>query len=287
MTVVSRPPGTENTFTVPENSAAGTSLGSVSASSLTAPVVFEFENASADADLLLNGDEHFEGDASAPVVLIEYISLSCPACATAQPLVEQLLTDNSDDLVVVRRHLPNDTSTGGGFEHSFEAALAAEAAGRQGQFNEMVSELLSRQSEFNNSVTSAEAQAVFESAATNLGLNLTQFNADMADQTLTDRINRDIASASAVNAVATPTFFLNQDASTLTTAVPSTSDIQAAAQSFNQDFDLNRQTGELTVRNASVLDFETNTSFSLDVRAANGSTEAIQVTVNVIDAFTG
>lgn len=286
VTVVSRPPGSENTFTIPENSAAGTSVGTIMPAT-TDPVIFEFEDTSVAADLRLNADDHFDGNPAASVVLVEYISLQCPACAAAQPGVQQLLADNPDDVMVVRRHLPNDVSNGGGFQHSFEAALAAEAAGRQGQFNEMVDSLLSRQSEWTNTATAAEAQAVFESAATALGLNLSQFNSDMADQALTDRINRDIASAAALNASGTPSFFLNQDVSALTSSVPTNNDIQTIVQSLNRDFDLNRQTGEVTVRNASVLDFETNTSFTLDITATNGTTESITATVNVIDAFAG
>ena len=166
VTEILTPPGTENTFGVFENSAVGESVGRVTASVPNAGI-FEIDDTTIDDDLHLLPDDHLEGDPTAPVVLIEYLSLQCPACADAHPEVEQLLQDNPDDLLVVRRHLPGDTSNGGGFEHSFEAAIAAEAAGRQGMFDEMVDQLFSRQSEWTNSVSSADAQMVFDDIALN------------------------------------------------------------------------------------------------------------------------
>ena len=278
------PLGTQNTFRVFENSSTGTAVGNVTAAT-TSPVIFEFADPALASQLRLNQDDHLEGDAAATTVLIEYLSLQCPSCAAAHPDVEQLLVDNPNDVVVVRRHLPLDTSTGGAFEHSFEAALAAEAAGRQGRFDEMVDQLFARQAEWNNSFTSQQAQAVFEDiAVTTLGLNLTQFNADMSDQALTDRINRDIADAAALGATGTPTFFLNGQQ---TAGTPDSAAVQSAVQTLNRSFALDRRTGALTVADSGGMNFEVNPSFSFDVTATNGTTETIPTTVNLIDVFTG
>jgi len=286
LTEIITPLGSENSFRVPENSNAGTSVGQVTPTSVSgSPLIFEFDDPTLASELRLNADDHLEGDAAATVVLVEYLSLQCTACAAAHPAVEQLLADNPSDVVVVRRHLPLHTSTGGPFQHSFDAALAAEAAGRQGMFDEMVDQLFARQSEWNNSFTSQQAQAVFEDIAVNtLGLNLTTFNADMSDQALTDRINRDITDAGVLGATATPTYFLNGQ---LTAGTPTNTDIQNAVQTLNPTFALNRRTGDLTVVDSNDLDFETNPSFVLDINVSNGSTETVQATVNVIDAFNG
>ncbi|MCP4511686.1 MAG: thioredoxin domain-containing protein, partial [Fuerstiella sp.] len=224
---------------------------------------FEIDDATLANELKLNADDHLEGNAAASVVLIEYLSLQCPSCAVAHPDIEQLLMDNPNDVVVVRRHLPLHVSTGGPFQHSIAAALAAEAAGRQGMFDEMVDQLLARQSDWNNSFTSQEAQAVFEDIADNtLGLNLTQFNADMNDQALTDRINRDITDAGTLGVTGTPRYFLNGQ---LTAGTPSNADVQNAVQTLNATFALNRRTGDLTVVDSNDLDFETTPTFMLDV----------------------
>jgi protein-disulfide isomerase/cyclophilin family peptidyl-prolyl cis-trans isomerase len=286
LTEIITPLGSENSFRVPENSNAGTSVGQITPATVSgSPLIFEFDNPTLASELRLNADDHLEGDAAAAVVLVEYLSLQCPSCAAAHPAVEQLLVDNPSDVVVVRRHLPLHTSTGGPFQHSFEAALAAEAAGRQGMFDEMVDQLFARQSEWNNSFTSQQAQAVFDDIAVNtLGLNLLTFNADMSDQLLTDRINRDIADAGVLGATGTPTYFLNGQ---LTTGTPSNTDIQNAVQTLNPTFALNRRTGDLTVVDSNDLDFEANPSFVLDITVSNGSTENVQATVTVIDAFNG
>ncbi|MCA9085261.1 MAG: thioredoxin domain-containing protein [Planctomycetaceae bacterium] len=273
-----------NTFNVFENSTAGTSVGTVTAAVTGSPVIYQFANSSQATQLNLHADDHLEGDLSAPVVVVEYLSLQCPHCADAHPLLEQLLTDNSGDVIVVRRHLPLDTATGGIFEHSFEAALAAEAAGRQGQFDAMVAQLFSRQSEWTNAVTSAAAQAVFEDIAVNtLGLNLTQFNADIADPVLTARINRDISDAAALGVTSTPTFFVN---GTLTAATPTTNNIQTALQAQNPTFNLDRRSGALSVVNSNALDFELTPTFLLNITATGTNTVSVPATINVIDVFT-
>ncbi|MDG1895838.1 MAG: peptidylprolyl isomerase [Fuerstiella sp.] len=286
LTEIIAPLGSENSFRVPENSNAGTSVGQVTPATVSgSPLIFEIDDPTLENELKLKADDHLEGDAAASVVLIEYLSLQCPSCAASHPDIEQLLVDNPNDVVVVRRHLPLDTASGGPFEHSFEAALAAESAGRQGMFDEMVDQLFARQSEWNNSFTSQQAQAVFEDIAVNtLGLNLTVFNANMNDQVLSDRINRDITDAGILGATGTPTYFLNGQ---LTAGTPSNSDIQNAVQTLNLTFSLNRRTGDLTVVDSNDLDFETNPSFVLDVTVSNGTTENVQATVTVIDAFNG
>ena len=147
----------------------------------------------------------------------------------------------------------------------------------------MVDELFARQSEWTNSVTSAEAQAVFEDIAGNtLGLDVAQFNTDMADPVLTDRINRDITDAGALGVTGTPTYFLN---GTLSATTPTNAEVQAAAQAAAGTFSLNRLTGELRVVDDTAMDFETNPTFSLNVSAVNGASEVLPVTVNLIDTF--
>lgn len=248
------------------------------------------EGAAANA-IALKPDDHFEGASDAKVVLIEYLSLQCPHCAQAQPEVQQLLSDFAGDILVVRRHQPIDTANGGPFEHSFEAAIAAEAADRQGAFDAMVDELFSRQAEWTNSVTPAQAQTVFEDIATGLGLNLTQFRNDMSDPDLAARVQHDIDDAATLGVGGTPTFFLDgqliqaPDFTDATQVAQFRTTIDDAINAFNDTFYLNRLTGEITVADSTDLDFETNPSFMLDVRSTNDTTEIINVTINVIDVF--
>ena len=278
-------PNSGNTFSVFENSAKGTAVGTVTAAVTGSPVIYQFANTSQASQLNLNPDDHLQGPLNAPVVVVEYMSLQCPHCAEAQPVLAQLQADNPGNVLIVRRHLPLDSATGGFFDHGFEAALAAEAAGRQGKFDEMMTQLFNRQSEWTNSVTAAQAQAVFEEIAfITLGLNSTQFNADISDPALTARISRDITDAGILGATATPTFYVN---GIRTAQTPTTSDVLAALQTSRPALTLDRRSGALTVFASEALDFETRPTLPVTITATGTDTSSISAVVNLIDVFAG
>ena len=71
------------------------------------------------------------------------------------PIVNQLEDDFVGQLLVVRRHLPlSDVHA-----NAFAAAIAAEAAGRQGKFEEMGDLLFAHQDDW---ATAADPQSLFE-----------------------------------------------------------------------------------------------------------------------------
>jgi hypothetical protein len=195
--------------------------------------------------------------------------------------VEQVKADFPDDLLVVTRHRPAVRAA------SFPAAVAAEAAARQGMFEEYSDRLYDEQSLWRD-LTDAALQEKFDEYATDLGLNLTQFAADMADPALTTRVQRDLDAATALGVPGTPTFYVNG----VQTPNPGSAAgfmpiIEAARDAVDDAFSLNRQTGQIRVRDSAQFDFETNPTFLLDVRSSNLTTEMIDVTIDVIDAFSG
>ena len=143
---------------------------------------------------------------------------------------------------------------------------------------------------FDNQATwgaQADPQTAFESYATSLGLNLTQFRNDMQDPALQNRIDRDEDSAIALGANATPAFYLQGTS----IATPSTLSeyetvIQAAVDAVTDILSLNRSTGALTVRDPSGLSaaaapFE----FTVNVTNAAGQLEAVPVRVTVTSSL--
>ena len=46
---------------------------------------------------------------------------------------------------------------------------------------------------------------------------------------------------------------------------------------------VNRETGELLVADSNALDFESNPTLNFNVRATNGTTELIDVTIDLVD----
>jgi protein-disulfide isomerase len=147
-------------------------------------------------------DDYTVGPENAPVTLIEYLDFECEACGAYFPLIKQLEQDFPDDLKVILRYFPLP-----GHRNGMTAALAAEAAARQGKYSEMHDVLF--QEQVNWGEKSAPTPEVFEGYAEQLGLDMEQFKRDVASQSVTDRVQRDIDSGRKLGNTGTPTFFLN------------------------------------------------------------------------------
>jgi protein-disulfide isomerase len=106
------------------------------------------------------------------------------------------------DLYFVFRHFPTVQT----HPHAIRAAEAAEAAAVQGKFWEMHDMLYERQKSWESSSNPA---AIFEGYASELGLNIDQFKADVASSAINDIINADVQAGQALKITATPTFAIN------------------------------------------------------------------------------
>jgi 2-hydroxychromene-2-carboxylate isomerase len=142
-----------------------------------------------------HGVDHVKGAADAPLVLVEYLDYECPFCLRATGAAREVKEHLGDRLQYVVRHLPLEVHP-----HAELAAVAAEAAARQGLFWEMHERLFAHQDQLERDDLVAHAAAV--------GCDPERFLADLDDDTLYDRIRRDIASAEASGVRGTPTFFV-------------------------------------------------------------------------------
>ncbi|KHL10617.1 thioredoxin-like protein [Mumia flava] len=81
------------------------------------------------------------GNPEAALTITEFGDLECPYCGAAAPVLRELVDTSEDQVRLVWRHFPLYTV------HPFAltAALAAEAAGRQGAFWPMVEKLFKHQ----------------------------------------------------------------------------------------------------------------------------------------------
>ncbi|MEM9660357.1 MAG: thioredoxin domain-containing protein, partial [Planctomycetota bacterium] len=268
-------------FNVSVDSPEGAIVGQLATpAGLSAPLVFEIEDAATPAELRLAADDHISGEATAGVVLIEYLDLQCPACQFVHSIVEELEVLFPDDLLVVRRHLPL-TSV---HQNAFEAALAAEAAGRQGRFEEMVDLLFERQELWDSL---SDPSSAFESYAAELGLDASTFADDLRDPALEQRIQRDVDAAAALGLASTPSFFLNGQEIQATSSVQAFADLIDAELASPQDaFVIDRFTGEIILANSAALDFDNQPSVEFTVLISDGdATQAsVNVTVNLDEA---
>ncbi|MFE5335070.1 Na+/H+ antiporter NhaA [Isoptericola sp. NPDC056573] len=143
--------------------------------------------------------DHAKGDPDAAHTVVEYLDFECPFCARATGMGAELREHFGDRVRYVVRHLPLEDV----HPHAYLAAVAAEAAHRQGKFWEMHDRLFTHQSRL-------EPDDLREHAA-EIGLDLGRFDDDMTDEALHARVRDDAASAAASGARGTPTFFLDGD----------------------------------------------------------------------------
>jgi len=84
--------------------------------------------------------DHVRGNPNARVILVEYADMQCPGCAILAPAMATIYRDYGDEIGLVFRHFPLP-----GMPNSRSAAVAMEAAGRQGKFFEMKDMLFANQ----------------------------------------------------------------------------------------------------------------------------------------------
>jgi len=141
--------------------------------------------------------DHVKGNPDAELTLVEYLDYECPFCARATGSAEEVRAWFGDRLRYVPRHLPLSVHP-----HAERAAVAVEAAARQGRFWEM-HELLFRNQD------RLETQHLVGYAA-ELGLDVDRFVDDLDDVDLLDRVLRDVQSAETSGVRGTPTFFIGE-----------------------------------------------------------------------------
>ena len=270
-----------NDFNVAANAPVDTVVGQVTPTSQVGTTrSYEFVDDTRPADLRLAPDDHFAGDASAPVVLIEYLDIQCPPCAAYHPIVRQMETQFAGNLLVVRRNLPLTSI----HANAFAAAVAAEAANLQGAYEAFIDRVYQNQPSW-ASLSSTAANTAFESYATALGLNLTQFRADVASTATVARVQRDLDAAARLGLNSTPTFFLNGQrvASPPSTASGFSTLIQTALNQASAAFELDRKTGQLRVANSAAINPALNSAFDLNVRVrdTNGANFVVPVHITV------
>jgi hypothetical protein len=118
-------------------------------------------------------DDWTKGPEDAIITLIEYTEFQCPYCAMAYLEFEKLMDMYPEDVRLVYRPYPLISI----HPNSQVAAQAAEAAGLQGKFWEMYSNLFDKQSEW-NSLTIEDFLVWLAAEATALGLDEAQFSED-------------------------------------------------------------------------------------------------------------
>ena len=145
--------------------------------------------------------DHIKGNKDAVVTLVEYSDFECPACASFQPVINEILAVYGENLKFEYKHYPLPI-------HQFaqQAAIAAEAAGQQGKFFEYHDALFSNQAQWSKSPTPV---TFFNTYASDLGLDMEKFKQHQKSSLLRDSVRDDSNEARELGLTGTPTFYLN------------------------------------------------------------------------------
>lgn len=166
--------------------------------------------AAADAELVREDSHRFTSPSTEKAQLVEFLDFECESCRAAEPLVQELKQEYGDRITFIHRYYPLP-----GHANSGTAALAVEAAARQGKYEQMAARLFETQLQWGEKQESQAA--LFRTYAEELGLDMAQFDIDVAGEETKERIRRDVADGKALGVTGTPTFFLDGKKLTLNT----------------------------------------------------------------------
>ena len=150
-----------------------------------------------DLTVPASADDHSQGDADAPVTLVEYGDYECPYCSEAAQIVEQVQARMGDKLRLVFRNFPLAQI----HPYAQHAALAAEAAAEMGQFWPMHDLLYQNQQQLTDDDLMGYADQ--------LGLDRDEFAAKINGSQASDKVQADFESGAQSGVNGTPSFFIN------------------------------------------------------------------------------
>lgn len=145
----------------------------------------------------INSNDHILGNPNATIELVEYGDYECPFCGRAYPIVKDIKQKLDGDIKFVFRNFPLSKI----HPHAFMAAVATEAASLQGKFWEMHDIVFENQK-------SLETESILSFAHV-LGLDTDQFQDDIQDRRLIEKVEKDFESGLRSGVNRTPTFFIN------------------------------------------------------------------------------
>lgn len=154
--------------------------------------------AEAIATRLIRPETHVTGNLQSPVTFVEFGDLQCPACAASYPIVRSLRAQFGDRVKFAFREFPLESI------HPFalKSAIAAECAGLQGKFWEMVDRVYEANGDL--------ADASLERYAGEVGVDKAQFHQCFISGATLAQIRRDQEDGFALGVRPTPTFFVGK-----------------------------------------------------------------------------
>lgn len=145
---------------------------------------------------------NLKGSPDAPVTVEEFADFQCPTCAAVHTKMKEVIPAYGNRIKFIYRSYPLTQI----HKNSYEAAVAAEAAGLQNKFWEMQDQLYINQPNWANSQT---ARQMFEGYASKIGLDMAKYQADVVGLPAKQRVDADLRRGQALKIAGTPTIYIN------------------------------------------------------------------------------
>lgn len=140
---------------------------------------------------------------STGVTFTEFLDFECEACGAAFPAIEDLRKKYAGRVTFNIRYFPIPSH-----QNSRNAAVAVEAASKQGKLEEMYVRMYETQKEWGEQ--SDSKAGLFREFADDLGLDLRRYDAAVEDPKTLQRVERDFEAGAALGVQSTPTFFVGE-----------------------------------------------------------------------------
>lgn len=184
------------------NSGSGSSSSSTASSNSTAArPTPNMANAPAGAPIGVN----MLGSQTAAVTVEEFADYQCGGCAAVHPVMKELASAyaGNRNFRFIYRHYPLAIPA---HDKSYEASVATEAAGLQGKFWQMQDQLFRNQAAW---TANPNYRQIWSEYASNLGMDVQRFQADIAGIQTKNRVDADIQRGRALGVSSTPSVFVN------------------------------------------------------------------------------
>ena len=143
------------------------------------------------------------GSPTAAVTLEEFADFQCPQCAAKHPVLNEIKSMYGTRIHFIFRDFPLAIPA---HDKSYDAAVAAEAAGMQGKFWDMQNLLFSNQQLWTAAPTYKQ---IWKDYAQKIGLDMEKWETDMAGLGAKTRVNADLERGKALGVNSTPTLYIN------------------------------------------------------------------------------
>jgi protein-disulfide isomerase len=143
------------------------------------------------------------GSPSAVVRIEEFADFQCGACASANPILNEIKSMYGSRIHFVFRNFPLSIAA---HNKAYDAAVAAEAAGMQGKFWDMQNLLFTNQAAW----TSADNyKQMWKDYAQRIGLDVARWENDMIGLGAKSRVDEDLKRGKAIGVNSTPSIYIN------------------------------------------------------------------------------